>query len=160
MPEPISSNLHAVFIFGSASVALMVILIRLRAAAKPVNVMKILMPTVGMSTGFGMFFAPFMRIPLTWALCAFAAGALFFSYPLIRTSRFQVEKGKVYLKRSKAFIWILLLLFAVRLVLHEYVESMISIYQTGSLFFLLAFGMLLPWRISMYVQYRKLIRTN
>jgi membrane protein CcdC involved in cytochrome C biogenesis len=36
------------------------------------------------------------------------------------------------------------------------VEAYITIYQTGAVFFILAFGMLLPWRIAMYIQYQKL----
>ncbi|MNJ02792.1 hypothetical protein D3C73_1628740 [compost metagenome] len=47
-----------------------------------------------------------------------------------------------------------------RLALHEYVESWITLYQTGAVFFVLAFGMLLPWRIAMYVKFRKLRLEN
>ncbi|WP_312029473.1 CcdC protein domain-containing protein [Paenibacillus sedimenti] len=35
-------------------------------------------------------------------------------------------------------------------------EAFVSIYQTGAIFFILAYGMLLPWRVAMYAQYRKL----
>jgi membrane protein CcdC involved in cytochrome C biogenesis len=153
---PITSHMHALTLLGSLGAALMVIFIRLRGTNKPVNVMKIIMPPIGMSTGFLMFVAPMMRIPLLWALGAFLAGAVFFSYPLIRTSRFHSSNGHIYLHRSKAFIWILLLLLIIRLTLHEYVQTYITIYQTGAVFFILAFGMLLPWRIVMYMQFQKL----
>ncbi|MGZ4164949.1 MAG: CcdC protein domain-containing protein [Tumebacillaceae bacterium] len=43
----------------------------------------------------------------------------------------------------------------IRVGLHSYVEEFISLPQTGAVFFILAFGMLLPWRIAMYVRYDK-----
>jgi membrane protein CcdC involved in cytochrome C biogenesis len=153
---PFTLNIHTVSLIGSLVAAILVIFVRLRSSGKPVNVMKIIMPPIGMSTGFLMFVVPFTRIPFTWGLASFAAGALLFAYPLIRTSRFHSVNGIIYLQRSKAFIWILLVLLIIRLALHEYVEAYITIYQTGAVFFILAFGMLLPWRVAMYLQYREL----
>jgi membrane protein CcdC involved in cytochrome C biogenesis len=51
---------------------------------------------------------------------------------------------------------ILLALLAVRLAARSWVERYIDTVQTGSLLFLLASGMLLPWRIVMYLRYRSL----
>ncbi|MCD1257978.1 cytochrome c biogenesis protein CcdC [Paenibacillus athensensis] len=155
-----NSHLQAVSLIGSLGMALMVMLLRFRAAARPVNAMKIWMPPLGMSTGFFMFAAPSTRIPWLWALCAFAIGVVFFAYPLIRTSRLTARGGAVYMERSKAFMGILLLLLAVRLLLHEYVEAYVSIFQTGALFFILAFGMIVPWRVAMYVRYRRLLEQS
>lgn len=138
-----------------AIMALSVIVIRLQAAKKPASIMKIIMPPIGMSTGFFMFLFPVMRVSWFWALGAFLFGVIFLAYPLIATSKFHVMDGKIYLRRSKAFIWILLILLAVRLILHSYIEDYITVPQTGAVFFVLAFGMLLPWRIAMYRGYRK-----
>lgn len=151
-------NLHIVSTIGMITMALTVIALRMRAIRKPVSEMKILMPPIGMSTGFLMFLFPFMQIPLLWGFLAFLIGAVFFSYPLIRTSHFEVVNRKIYLLRSKSFIFILLFMLAIRLALHDYIEHFVSIPQTGSLFFLLAFGMLLPWRIVMYVRYQKVLK--
>ncbi|MEO3947587.1 cytochrome c biogenesis protein CcdC [Gorillibacterium sp. CAU 1737] len=156
---PLSLPNHLLPMLLSALFALSVIFIRLKAAGRPTSARKIIIPPLGMSTGFAMFFFPFMRIPLAWGLAAFLAGAVFFAYPLIRTSKFEAIDGQIFLKRSKAFIFILLILLAVRLVLHDYVEHYVSLSQTGSLFFLLAFGMLLPWRTAMLLQYQRLNRT-
>ncbi|MEW9697905.1 CcdC family protein [Paenibacillus sp. SI8] len=160
MSFSLAAHMHAVSLIGSLGAALMVMLVRLRASSKPVNTMKILMPPLGMTTGFLMFVAPMMRIPVMWGVVAFLAGAALFAYPLIRTSTFYVQDGLVYMKRSKAFLIILLVLLIIRFALHEYVEALISIYQTGALFFILAYGMLLPWRISMYTRYRKIRLAN
>jgi membrane protein CcdC involved in cytochrome C biogenesis len=45
---------------------------------------------------------------------------------------------------------------ALRVGLHDYVSRYLSLTQTAGAFFILAFGMIVPWRISMWVQYRKL----
>lgn len=160
MTYALSSHLHAVSLFGSLGMALMVMLVRMRASSKPVNAMKIIMPPIGMSTGFLMFIAPVTRIPIEWGIASFLVGALLFSYPLIKTSNMYVQDGHVYMKRSKAFVGILLVLLVVRFALHGYVEEWITIYQTGAVFFVLAYGMLLPWRIYMYMQFRKLTVKN
>lgn len=160
MPQAIGGvSTQLIATFGMIVMALSVIFIRMKAAKKPTSIKKIIIPPLGMSTGFLMFAAPVMRIPLVWALGAFVVGAIFFSYPLIKTSNFYVSGRKVYLERSKAFIVILLVLLCVRLILHSYLERFITIPQTGSVFFILAFGMLLPWRIAMYVQYKQISKS-
>jgi membrane protein CcdC involved in cytochrome C biogenesis len=138
--------------------AIAVIFIRLKAIKKPATVMKIIMPPIGMSTGFLMFISPLVRVPWEWAIGAFAFGAVFFAYPLIRTSTFYFRDNQIYLHRSRAFVWILLSLLFIRMVLHGYVEEWVSLPQTAALFFLLAFGMLVPWRIAMFIRFRKLQR--
>lgn len=138
--------------------ALMVILIRLRAARKPTSIRKILIPPAAMVTGFLMFAAPIMRIPLTMAFGAFVVGILF-SVPLIKSSKMhEGDDGRIYLKRSPAFVVVLLSLLVIRLVLHSFIERYVTIPQTGAIFFILAFGMLLPWRIAMFINYRRFSR--
>lgn len=139
---------------------ILVIAYRLRETKKPTNVRRILIPPLGMSTGFAMFLYPPMHISWSWALGAFLAGALFLAPPLIYTSRFETTDDGIYLQRSRSFIVIILALFALRLSLHNYVEHHISLFQTGSIFFILAFGMLLPWRLTMYLRYRALKRAT
>jgi membrane protein CcdC involved in cytochrome C biogenesis len=102
-----------------------------------------------------MFLFPQTHIPIQYALAALAVGFLF-SYPLIRTSRFEKINGDIYLKRSRSFPLILLSLLAIRLALHNYVEQFISLPQTGAIFFILAYGMIVPWRVAMYLRYREL----
>lgn len=107
-----------------------------------------------MTTGFMMFIVPETHIPVTWGIIAFALGWLLFSYPLIRTTKFEKVNGQVYAQRSRSFIFILIGLLAVRMLLHEAVEQYISVIQTGAVFFLLAYGMIVRWRLFMLKQYR------
>jgi membrane protein CcdC involved in cytochrome C biogenesis len=109
-----------------------------------------------MSTGFFMFVAPQARVPVSWAMAAFGLGALLFAYPLIHSSRLIRQGDTISLQRSPAFLWIILGLFAVRFALRSYVEQYVSLVQTGGLFFVLAFGMILPWRLILYLRYRRL----
>lgn len=135
--------------------ALTVIFVRMRGGKRPVTSAKILIPPIAMSTGFSMFAAPQMRFSLFYAFVAFLIGVLF-SYPLIATTQFRKVGKQVYVKRSRWFIVILLCLLAVRVALHDYVSQYLSLTQTAGAFFVLAFGMILPWRIAMWVQYRKM----
>ncbi|MFH5182046.1 CcdC family protein [Paenibacillus sp. TAB 01] len=145
---------------GAMMTAVMAIVVRMRATDKPVNAKKLLLPPVGMSTGFLMFVVPAMRIPLLWGIVAFAAGALLFAYPLIRFSKLERRGAEVFLVRSKAFIFILVGLLAVRLLLRGVIEQYVTLPQTGAVFFVVAFGMLLPWRLAMYRKFRRLLAAS
>jgi len=142
---------------GSLVGAAVVLIWRIRETQRPVTAPKILVPPLGMATGFSMFIVPEMRVPVLWGVAAFAAGAIFLSHPLIRTSSLTREGDVVMMRRSRAFLGILLALVALRLLLRAYVEQYVSTTQTAALFFLLAFGMLVPWRITMFLRYRKLV---
>lgn len=137
--------------------AVSIIIVRMKASNRPASIKKILLPPVFMSTGFLMFVVPQTRVPLTEALGAFLVGVLF-SFFLIKTSKFEIHGDDVFLKRSKAFIFILVGLLVIRTVLKIYLEKSIDLPQTSGLFFILAFGMILPWRIAMFAMYRRLMR--
>ena len=129
---------------------------RVRETRVPVTRKAIIIPPVAMSTGFGMFFAPMMRVPWTWAIVTLLLGFFVFSLPLVHSTKLEPRDGVVYMKRSRAFLWILLGLLAVRLLLHDYIGHLISPLQTAALFYLLAFGMIVRWRWSMYRQFQQL----
>jgi len=146
-----TTTLVAALVGGAA-----VLVWRIRETQQPVTARRILIPPLAMASGFCMFLAPATRIPWTWGLAAFFAGAIFLAYPLVRTSALARSGDTILLKRSRAFLVILLALVAARLLARTYVEKHVDALQTGSILFLLAFGMLLPWRIVMYVRYRAL----
>ena len=155
--DPVPTHIPpTLLVIASLLGAAAVIAWRFHETATPVSTRKIVIPPLGMSTGFSMFAAPAARIPWTWAAVAFIAGALVLSYPLSRTSTLTREGSVILMKRSKAFLWILLGLVAVRFALRAYVEQYITPIQTGALFFVLAFGMILRWRASMLLQYLRL----
>ncbi|MFD2616786.1 CcdC family protein [Terrilactibacillus laevilacticus] len=136
--------------------AVSVIMVRLKASTRPTNAKKILLPPIFMSTGALMFLVPACRVSWKEAIIAFMIGMLF-SILLIKTSSFEWQNNQVYLKRSKAFIFILLGLLIIRTIMKIMVEKSVNLPQTSGLFFILAFGMILPWRIVMYIMYRHFI---
>ncbi|OMF89764.1 cytochrome c biogenesis protein CcdC [Paenibacillus sp. FSL R7-0337] len=147
------SLLHVGSTLGAVFMALMVIFIRMKASARPVTIRKIWIPPLGMSTGFAMFVVPEVRFPWWWAAAAFLVGWFIFAYPLIRSTRFEEREGLIYAQRSKSFAFILLGLLLVRTLLHEFINRYVSVPQSGGLFFILAFGMILHWRLFMYKNY-------
>ena len=135
-----------------------IIIVRIKLSNRPTNAKKILLPPLFMSTGFFMFISPATRVPAIEAIGAFLIGMVF-SILLIKTSKFHKRNGEIFLKRSKAFIVILVGLLIVRTLIKIFMEQEINVGQTGGLFFILAFGMILPWRIAMYIMYKRLLTT-
>src|SRR5260370_14389817 len=129
---------------------------RIREGRSAVTARKIIIPPLGMATGFCMFFAPQFRVPLLWAAIAFLAGAVLLAYPLLITSRLEREGDAIMMRRSSAFFAVVIGLAAIRYFARGYFDSILTIQQTGGLFFILAFGMILRWRLRMLSQYRTL----
>ena len=143
--------------FGAAIIGTLAILAwRVRESRRPVSLRSLIIPPLGMSTGFSMFAMPAFRIPWTWGLAAFVLGALVFAYPLVSSPQLTIEDGLIMMRRSRWFLVVILGLAAVRLGLREYVSSIISVQQTAGLFFVLAFGMIVRWRTTLLLEYRHL----
>lgn len=132
-----------------------VLIVRMKASSKPASGKKIILPPLFMSTGALMFLFPMFRVTKMELLEAVIVGALF-SIVLIKTSRFEIRDGNVYLIRSKAFAIVLIGLLAVRLAGKFILSSSLDVGQLSGMFYLLAFSMLVPWRAAMYVQYKNL----
>lgn len=141
----------APFVGGAAVLAW-----RVQETRTPVTAKKILIPPLGMSTGFMMFLSPAMRIPWSWALVGFLFGSLVLSYPLARTSSLERRGDVILMQRSKGFLVILLGLLALRVGLHDYIGHLLPARQTAALFFVVAFGMIVRWRIAMYRRFLEL----
>jgi membrane protein CcdC involved in cytochrome C biogenesis len=140
---------------GALGMGILAIFVRSKSAKKPASAKKIILPPLFMSTGALMFIFPFFRVPPLQIVEALAVGMLF-STVLIWTSKFEVRDGDIYLKRSKAFVFILIGLLLIRLVGKVVLSDTIDVGELGGMFWLLAFGMIVPWRLAMYMQYRKL----
>jgi membrane protein CcdC involved in cytochrome C biogenesis len=139
-------------LFGAA----VVLAWRVREGRTAVTAKKILIPPLGMATGFSMFLVPAFRIPWLWAACAFFIGATALAYPLLRTSRLVRDGEAVMMQRSNAFFLVVIVLAAIRILARNYVDRYMDLDQTGGLFFVLAFGMILRWRMRMFREYRQI----
>lgn len=148
--------------WGSTLVALLMGVIasfvRVKASARPTNAKKILIPPLAMSTGMLQFVVPAFR--LTWLEVGEAlVVGLIFSIFLIKTSNFEKRDGEVYLSRSKAFFIVVFALLAIRTVMKAFLGDEVNIFATGGLFYLIAWGMIVPWRIAMYQKYKRIAMT-
>ncbi len=150
MSSPLTSIAAAILGF------VVILLWRIREGQTPVTTRKILIPPFGMATGFSMFFVPVFRIPWLWGLAAFLIGALLLAWPLVRTSRLHRAGDQIMMHRSKAFFAVIVVLAIIRLLARNYIGRFITYEQTAGLFFVLAFGMIVRWRATMYLQYRRL----
>lgn len=135
-----------------------VLMWRVREGQRPITARKIVIPPLGMATGFSMFVVPAFRVPWTWALGAFAIGAIVLAYPLLLTSSLRREGDTIWMKRSAAFFAVVVVLAAVRYFARDYFDRYMTLEQTGGLFFILAFGMILRWRMALLRMYVKLTR--
>ncbi|MCT2595304.1 CcdC family protein [Staphylococcus warneri] len=131
-----------------------VIVIRMKAQNFPVNEKKIILPPFFMATGALMYVIPYFRLTGTEILESLVLGVLF-STVLIWTSRFEVKGSEIYMKRSKAFPIILISLLVIRTVIKIFISNEIDPGEIAGMFFLLAFCMIVPWRLAMYYKYKK-----
>ena len=131
---------------------------RIGESRSAVTARKIVIPPLGMATGFCMFFAPMCRIPFSWGLAAFLIGAVVLAVPLLLTSDLHYQNGVIMMKRSSAFFAVIIVLAVVRYAARNYFDRFMTLEQTGALFYLLAFGMILRWRTKLYFAYRTLTR--
>ncbi len=143
---------------GSIAGLLVILVWRVREGRTAVTAKKLLMPPLGMATGFSMFIVPAFRVPWTWGAAAFLLGAVAFAYPLLLTSSLRRDGDTIMMKRSGAFFAVVIVLFAIRYLARGYFDRILSVEQTGAIFYLLAFGMIVRWRAKLYFGYRELTR--
>ena len=125
-----------------------VIVIRMKAQKFPVNEKKIILPPFFMATGALMYIIPYFRLTGIEMLESLILGVLF-STVLIFTSRFEVKGSEIYMKRSKAFPVILISLLVIRTIIKIFISNEINPGEIAGMFFLLAFCMIVPWRLAM-----------
>lgn len=140
---------------GAVFMAVFVMFIRIKAAKKPATAKKIILPPIFMSSGVLMFLFPMFRVTPLELIEALAVG-MFFSIFLIKTSKFEIRDNDIYLQRSKAFMFILIGLLLIRIIMKSLLSNTIDYGELSGMFWILAFGMIVPWRIAMFINFRKL----
>lgn len=146
----------ALYVMLSLAGAGFVLAWRYRETSAPVTMRKLIIPPLGMSTGLFMFIAPETHVPWPWGLGAFLLGAVVFSWPLARSSKLTRHGDTMLMQRSPLFLVLLLGLVVVRFALRSWIEVYWSQLQTGALFFLLALGAVVRWRLALVVEFRRL----
>ncbi len=137
--------------------AVTMIVVRAKVARQPTSIKKIILPPIFMSTGALMFILPAFRLTMLEASEAIGIGIVFSIFLMI-TTKFEVKQRNIYLIPSKAFIFVLFGLLVIRIAIKLLIGSTISFGETSGMFFLLAFGMIVSWRIAMLIKYQQLRR--
>lgn len=150
-------QLNILSLLASIGGALVILAWRIRETRTPVSAKTIIIPPLGMATGFSMFLAPIFRVPWTWALTAFLTGGLALAYPLVKTSKLVRSGDSVTMQRSNIFFAVIIVLAGIRIAARAYLDTVLTVPQTAGLFFVLAFGMILRWRVEMYLEYKTLL---
>jgi|SRR5690625_4793962 len=152
-------NLNMLLLIGSTIVAtvmaIVMIFVRLKAAEQPATIKRIIIPPIMMSTGAFMFLIPQFHVPWTQVIEAVFLGVIC-SVFLIKTSKFEIRNDNIFLIPSKAFSFILFGLLAIRIIFKLIIGSTISFGETSGMFYLLAFGMIVTWRVAMLYQFIQL----
>lgn len=128
---------------------------RVKETAKPVTARKIILPPLFMASGALMYVVPVFRLNHEEILEAIILG-LICSIFLIKTSKLEIRDNNIYLQRSKAFLIVILALFVVRTGIKVLLSSVIDYGALSGMFFLVAFVMIVSWRIAMFLGYRKI----
>lgn len=147
-------------IFGMIMAVFMTIfwnLYRVKETMRPLTIKKIVLPPLFMSTGAFMYVVPAFRLTGVDVIEAILLGAIC-SIFLIKTSKFEVKDNQIYLQRSKAFLIVILGLFIVRTGIKSILSAEIHYGELSGMFFLVAFVMIVMWRVSMFIQYKKMMK--
>ncbi|SDW13652.1 Membrane protein CcdC involved in cytochrome C biogenesis [Marinococcus luteus] len=134
--------------------ASVVIVIRMKAIKQPATFKKIVLPPFFMATGALMFVYPPAR-PTGLEVGEALLVGFVFSFLLMATTSFEIRERRIFVRRSKAFSFILVGLLIVRTIIKLIIGDAIEPAVLAGMFFLLAFAMLVPWRVYMAVKYKQ-----
>ncbi len=131
-----------------------IIMIRMKASKRPASVKGIIIPPIMMSTGALMFVIPFFPCFVGRYFRSYSNGGLCFSVILIWTTKFEIRHKYVFIKRTKAFPVILMGLLLIRIFIKYWISGSLEVGELSGMFWIMAFAMIVPWRIVMYFQYK------
>lgn len=139
----------------AAVITVIMFIIRIKSAKKPVTAKKIILPPVMMSTGALMYIFPAFRLSLIQIVEAVIVGILC-SLLLIKSSKLEIRDNEIFLKKSNIFLYVFAVLIIVRMAVKIAFSQSLEPGELGGMFWLLAFSMILPWRFMMYRKFRRL----
>ncbi|MBS4201703.1 DUF1453 family protein [Bacillus sp. FJAT-49732] len=111
-----------------------------------------------LTPGYALIMNPNAEVTPTEVTVALLLGCVL-SIPLIFTTGYERrEDGRVYVKKSLAFVILFVLLFAMRWTIRGFIDMDSD--SRMLLFFVTACGYLIPWKISSYIKFRKVYISN
>ncbi|MBS4177663.1 CcdC protein domain-containing protein [Lederbergia citrea] len=111
-----------------------------------------------LTPGWALIMNPNAEVTPTEVAIALLLGCIL-SIPLILTTGYERRKdGKIYVKKSLAFVILFVLIFATRWTIRGIIDMDSD--SRMLLFFIAACGYLIPWKISSYCKFRKVYISN
>ncbi|WP_459503469.1 CcdC family protein [Bacillus sp. C1] len=137
------------------SIAVLIVLLRMRSMNRPMKRKgrRILFPLFFLIPGLSLYSVP-MKLEI-WQISLAAAIGLILSIPLVILSGYEIRgDGQIYPKKSIAFIATFLVIVFIRYYFRSHIEGL-DPQSVGVLFFTVALGYIVPWRIGCYLKFRK-----
>ncbi|CAD2076410.1 CcdC family protein [Phocicoccus pinnipedialis] len=147
-------TLFIILSIGAIFMGIGVIIWRNKETKTPLYLKKIIIPPIMMSTGALMFVFPYFRLDGAMIIESIVVGAIF-SLLLLITTKYEARGDELFVKPSKLFPVILIGLLIIRTVMKQVLSVNTTPGEIGGMFFLLAFTMIVIWRISMLRHYLK-----
>ena len=151
--------MHGSSILAIVAFAALILFRRAKSMYRPIkgNGKMMIIGPMFMLTGFFGFLAPNLHFSSVEIISAIILGLLLY-VPMIWTTNFEIrEDGEIYTKKSKAFIFTLIILLVIRIALRNYIQG-IDPTSLGMLFYLLAVFYVIPWRLSSYLKFRRMLK--
>ncbi len=144
-----------------AAIAALVLWRRMRSMYRPIrgSGIRLLIPLLFTLPGFTLLCNPNMNEP-AWAFGAAFGLGIVFSIPLIWTTNYEVrEDNLIYAQKNWGFIAVFIGILIIRFALRQELSDM-DPQALMTLFMMVAFGYLIPWRVVSFIKFRRLIRQS
>ncbi|MCH6264229.1 CcdC family protein [Neobacillus citreus] len=129
---------------------------RTRAMVRPVqgSGIKILLPMVFLLPGFSALLQFQLHLKV-WEIGVAALIGVLLAVPLIFTTNYEIRNDrKIYAQKNKTFFIALIAVLVIRIALRQFISGIDPI-SLSMLFFTVAVGYVVPWRIISFVKFRK-----
>ncbi|MEH7883396.1 cytochrome c biogenesis protein CcdC [Bacillus sp. JJ1609] len=115
---------------------------------------KILLPVLYLSPVISVFSHLQWNLEL-WEMGVAALIGVLFAVPLMLTTNYEIRQdGQIYAQKNKLFFIALLAVLVIRIVLRQFFSGM-DPSSLALLFYTVALGYVIPWRIASFVKFRK-----
>ncbi|WP_462412862.1 CcdC family protein [Neobacillus sp. Marseille-QA0830] len=146
---------------GSAIYGIMILIVglvawrRTRAMVRPIkgSGIKILLPIIYLIPGIYALSTLALQLRLGQIVIAAVVGVLL-SVPLMFTTNYEIRQdGQIYAQKNKSFFIALFAVVALRIVLRQFISG-IDPASLTFLFFTVACGYIVPWRIVSFIKFK------
>lgn len=129
---------------------------RLKEMVRPIqgSGIKILLPIIYLLPVLSLFSQLPSQLKI-WEIGVASLIGVLFAVPLMLTTNYEIRQdGQIYAQKNKTFFIALLAVLVIRIVLRQFFSGMDPA-SLSLLFYTIALGYVVPWRIASFVKFRK-----